>query len=78
MTPQEQKAELQKIRKEVIALTKRTREVCGSIDGMAKTCTLSLTDAFKVVKDKLYTLEFLLQFHPPTHNDTPRNICGKR
>ena len=63
MTSQEQKAELQKIRKEVIALTKRTREVCDSLDGMAKTCTLNLIDAFKVVQDKLYTLEFLLQFH---------------
>ena len=63
MTSQEQKAELEKIRKEVIALAKRTREVCDSLDGMAKTCTLNLTDAFKVVKDKLYTLEFLLQFH---------------
>ena len=63
MTSQEQKAELEKIRKEVIALTKRTKEVCDSLDGMAKTCTLNLTDAFNVVKDKLYTLEFLLQFH---------------
>lgn len=63
MTSQEQKAELEKIRKEVIALIKRTKEVCDSLDGMAKTCTLNLNDAFNVVKDKLYTLEFLLQFH---------------
>lgn len=63
MTPQEQKAELRKIRKEVIALTKRASEVCDSLDDMAKACTLNLTNAFKVVNDKLYTLEFLLQFH---------------
>lgn len=63
MTPQEQKAELQNIRKEVIALTERTKKVCDNLDDMAKTCTLNLIDKFKAVEDKLYTLEFLLQFH---------------
>ena len=70
MTPQKQKAELQDIRKEVIALTERTKKVCDSLDGMAKTCSLNLIDGFKAVKEKLYTLELFLQFQNSSYNST--------